>query len=225
MSDAFNTLVARGVTRLCHFTKLQSLAQIVSTDSGILPSSSIRSDTKNVTDKARYDGELECVCCSVEYPNSWFLQRAMTNNTDKVFRDWLTIYINLDILNLNDAKFCPCNASTDWGRYITNDISTLYANPVHCKRIYYRDSPMLHCCPTDGQAEILIKSGIPRDYITGFAVGDENMAGRVYAMLKTCNVKQVPIYIAPTILTPTWSTMIKRGQRPSEELFVWSEEE
>ncbi len=118
MNKAFKVLTARGVTRLCHFTKLQSLAQIVSLESGILASDSIRSDTKNVTDKSRYDGELECVCCSVEYPNSWFLQRAMASNTDEIFRDWLTIYIDLDILNLNEAKFCPCNASTDWGRYI-----------------------------------------------------------------------------------------------------------
>lgn len=225
MNNAFDFLVACGVTRLCHFTKLQSLAQIVSTETGILPSSSIRSDTKNVTDKERYDGELECVCCSVEYPNSWFLQKAMINNTDKIFRDWLTIYIDLNILNLNNAKFCPCNASTDWGRYITNDIRALFADSVRCKRIYYRTPSMLSCCTTDGQAEILIKDGIPRQYISGFAVGDKNMAGRVYAMLETCGVKQVSIYIAPSILTPLWSNIVKNGQRPIEELFVWSEEE
>lgn len=225
MSNAFDKLVARGVTRLCHFTKLQSLAQIVSSGAGILPSNSIRSDIKNVTDKARYDGELECVCCSVEYPNSWFLQKAMTNNTDKVFRDWLTIYINLDILKVNDAKFCPCNASTDCGRYITNDINKLFEDSIRCKRFYCRTPSMLDCCTTDGQAEVLIKNGIPRDYIIGFAVGSQNMAGRVYAMLKTCNVQQVPIFIAPMILTPTWSNVIKCGQRPTEKLFVWSEEE
>lgn len=219
MNNAFDFLTSRGVTRLCHFTKLQSLAQIISTDSGILPNGSIRSDTKNATDKARYDGELDHVCCSIEYPNSWFLQKAMANNTNLVFRDWLTIYIDLDILNLNDGKFCPCNASTDWGKYITNDIETLFADPVRCKRVYYREPHMLDCCATDGQAEVLVKGNIPRKYITGFAVGDENMAGRVYAMLKTCNVKQIPIYIAPVILVPDWSKLVKRGQRPNEELF------
>lgn len=225
MNNAFDVLSSRGVARLCHFTKLQSLAQIVSADSGILPNSSIRSDIKNVTDRERYDGELQYVCCSVEYPNSWFLQTAIMNNTDKIFRDWLTIYIDLEILNLSDAKFCPCNASTDFGRYITNDINALFDNPVRCKRLFYRTSSMLSCCTTDGQAEILIKDGIPRNYFSGFAVGDKDMAGRVYAMLKTCGVKQVPIYIAPNILTPSWSNMVKSGQRPKEDLFVWPEEE
>lgn len=223
--NAYNFLLDRGVTRLCHFTKLQSLTHIISSDSGILPSNSIRSDIKNVTDLARYDGELECICCSIEYPNSWFLQKAIANNTNKIFRDWLTIYISLDILNQNDAKFCPCNASTGYGRYITNDINKLFADHVCCKRTYNRTPNMLDCCPTDGQAEILIKHCIPRRYINGFAVGNEDMAKRVYSILKTCNVKQVPIYIAPTILTPDWSNIIKCGQRPSENLYICTEEE
>jgi hypothetical protein len=223
--SAFDILAARGVTRLCHFTKLQSLTQIVSEDSGILPSSSIRSDIKNVTDEARYDGELDYICCSVEYPNSWFLEKAMINNIDKVFKDWLTVYINLDILNLRDAKFCPCNASTDRGGYITNDVNALFADPVCCKRKYSRSPKMFSYCTTDGQAEVLIKDGIPRKYIIGFAVGNVDMAKRVYAMLKTCGVRKLPIYVAPYVLTTSWSKMIQCGRRPSEELFAWSEEE
>lgn len=66
--SAYDILAARGFTRLCHFTKLQSLTHIITSENGILASSSIRQDTKNVNDTARYDGELNFVCCSVQYP-------------------------------------------------------------------------------------------------------------------------------------------------------------
>ncbi|MCL2703857.1 MAG: DUF4433 domain-containing protein [Defluviitaleaceae bacterium] len=223
--SAFDVLKARGVSRLCHFTKFQSLTHIIPSADGILASGSIRSDTKNVIDTERYDGELDHVCCSIEYPNSWFLKDAIQKNTDVIFRDWVVLYIELGILRKRDTKFCPCNASTGRGMYITDDINALFENPVRCKRVFHRSANMLSCCPTDGQAEILIKDNIPRDYIVGITVGNEDVARRIYAMFKTYGVKQVPIFIAPDVLTPSWSNMIKNGRRPIETMCVWPEEE
>ena len=84
---------------------------------------------------------------------------------------------------------------------------------------------MLSCCPTDGQAEILIKDNIPRDYIIGIATSEREIAERVYSMLKTCGVRQIPLYVAPDVLNTSWSNMIKNGRRPGESICVWSEEE
>jgi len=67
--SAYDILTARGVNRLCHFTKFQNLTHIILSETGILASNSIRQDTKNVTDKERFDGELDYVCCAVQYPN------------------------------------------------------------------------------------------------------------------------------------------------------------
>lgn len=222
--DMYEFLRLRGVTRLCHFTKLRGLTHILSSGEGILASSSIRSDIKDMTDTERYDGELEYICCSVEYPNSWFLDRAKRENRDKIFKDWCVLYLDLNILKSRDAKCCPCNASTQHGRYIGNSVGELFADTVSCKRTYTRTREMLDCCPTDGQAEILIKDNIPRECITGITVGNEEEAEMVYAMMKTLGVSLKPIYIAPTILTPEWSDIIHRGERPCENLCVWEEE-
>lgn len=225
--SAYDILRARGVTRLCHFTKFQSLTHIIPSVDGILASSSIRSDTKNVTDTARYDGELDYICCSVEYPNSWFLQKTIQNDTDKIFKEWVTLYIDLEILNKRDAKFCPCNASKSKGAHIENrmeKLESIFAVSVPTFA-YARNPKMVSSCPTDGQAEILIKNSIPRDYISGVAVGNENVAKRIYAMLKTYGVKQIPIIVAPDVLTPTWSGMVRNGHRPSETRCDWSEED
>jgi len=225
--SAYDILTARGVTRLCHFTKFQSLTHIISSPYGILASSSIRQDTKNVTDMARYDGELDYVCCSVQYPNSWFLSKAMQNNHDSIFKDWVVLYIDISILNHNSAKFCPCNASTDYGSHIDGDmekIDSIFALSVPTYQ-YPRTPNMLTSCTTDGQAEILIKDSIPREYIIGIVVGNIDVASRVYAMLKIYSLEHIPLYDAPDVMTPRWSQIIKNGSQPIERQYNWLEEE
>lgn len=225
--NAYDILTDRGVTRLCHFTKFQSLTHIIHSPDGILASESIRQDTKNVTDTVRYDGELDYVCCSVQYPNSWFLKNAMQKNTDKIFKDWVVLYLDLSILKYKRAKFCPCNASKAYGAHIEGrmeNIDSIFEASVPTFS-YPRSPEMLASCPTDGQAEILIKDNIPREYIIGIAVGNEEVAKRIYGMLKMYGIEQIPLYIAPDVVTPNWSNMIKNGRRPSENQCDWSEEE
>lgn len=224
--SAYDILITRGVTRLCHFTKFQSLTHIITSVDGVLASSSIRQDMRNVNDTARYDGELDFVCCSVQYPNSWFLKIAMKNNSDRIFSEWIVLYIDLNILNYKKTKFCPCNASKENGAYINNnmdEIDSIFAPSVSTFD-YPRSPKMLSCCPTDGQAEILIENSIPREYIKGIAVGNEDVAGRVCSILKMYGVEHISIYIAPDVLTTKWSNMIKEGCSPNEFRFEWSEE-
>lgn len=225
--SAYNLLSNRGVTRLCHFTKLQSFTHIITSTDGILSSDSIRQDTKNVLDSARYDGELDYICCSIQYPNSWFLNRAIERNSDQIFKDFVVLYIDLNILNEREAKYCPCNSSRENGAYIRSDmnsIDSIFDDVVRTFK-YPRSLNMLQCCPTDGQAEILIKGNIPPKYITGIAVGNQDIASRVYGILKVFNTKFIPIYIAPDVLTTRWSSMIKNGRCPTETLFDCSSEE
>lgn len=224
---AYDILTARGVTRLCHFTKFQSLTHIITSEDGVLSSCSIRQDTKNVNDTARYDGELNFVCCSVQYPNSWFLKKAMSNNKNEVFKDWVVLYVDLSILKEKNAKFCPCNASKSNGAYINcnmDNINSIFDITVPTFR-YPRSPKMLPCCPTDGQAEILIENNVPRKYIKGIAVGNEDVAKRVYAILKMYDIGHIAVYIAPDVLTTKWSNMIKDGCSPNEILCDWLEED
>lgn len=225
--SAYDILITRGVTRLCHFTKFQNLTHIITSIDGVLASGSIRQDTKNVNDTARYDGELDFVCCSVQYPNSWFLKRAIQNNLDQIFREWVVLYIDLSILKYKNTKFCPCNASKANGAYISknmDNIDSIFASTVSTFA-YPRTSKMLSCCPTDGQAEILIENSIPRKYIKGIAVGNEDVAGRVYSILKMYDMEHISIYTAPDVLTTEWSNMIKEGCSPNETKCKWSEED
>ena len=103
--SGYERLKSREVSRLCHFTKLQNLTHILATEDGIIASGSIQQDTKNVNDIARYDGELDYVCCTIEYPNSWFLNSAIRSDIDKIFKDWVVLCIDLDILLVGEQSF------------------------------------------------------------------------------------------------------------------------
>lgn len=224
--SGYDKLKSRAVSRLCHFTKLQNLTHIIATEDGIIASGSIQQDTKNANDTARYDGELDHVCCTIEYPNSWFLNSAIEKNIDNIFKDWVVLCIDLDVLLVRSAKFCECNASKSHGRFIRNDFENI--DQIFADRVstfpYPRTLKMLPCCPTNGQAEILIKDNIPRRYISRIIVGDLNIAKQVYAIQKIYGISEIPLYIAPNVLSTSWNNMIKRGVRPQEQQYLWTEE-
>ena len=220
-----NYLLDRGVTRLCHFTKLKDLTHILLSDYVIVSSTAIRPDVKDQKDPERYDGELDYICCSIEYPNSWYLRQAQQRDADHVFRDWVTVYIDLDILNCRDVKFCPCNAAKHYGAYILSDeskISSLYSSPNVLDRV--RTPQMLSCCPTDDQAEILIRDNIPYNFFRGIAVCNETVAQQVYSIIRTYEKTPLPIYIAPNVLNTNWSSSIRSGIRPEETKLTVKEE-
>ena len=116
----------------------------------------------------------------------------------------------------NFAHATPQN----WGKYIFSDLSrleTLYSSPTVLGR--QRDSNMLNCCPTDDQAEVLIEDSIPRNYLTGIAVGNDDIAARVSAILATYSVPNKKIFISPDVLSTNWSAIVRNGGKPNETLF------
>ncbi len=216
--SGYDTLVSRGVTRLCHFTKFQKLCDIICSEQGILATSGITFDTKNVTDSKRLDGKIDYVCCSVQYPNSWYLMKAENNDRDPIFKEWVVIFIDPAVLLYRNAKFSPCNAATANGAYIINNIDevdSIFSNFVPAWQ-YARSPLMPTFCPTNGQAEILIQGNIPRNLILGIGVPDEELAKRVYALLKTEGQTQKRIIISKALFTKEWSSMVRNGSVPQE---------
>lgn len=217
--NAFDFFRCKKVTRLCHFTKLKDLVHILSSADGILSSDKIAPDIREQKDPMRYDGELGYVCCSIEYPNSWYLRTIKNRDSDNVFKDWVAIYIDLSILQNSPAKFCPCNSAKDHGTHIFSDVNKL--NTLFVPQVFghSRSNTMCECCPTNDQAEVLIKGNIPLQFLTGFAVSDENNARTLYSILTVFKIEALPIYCAPDVLSTNWSKLVRIGQRPKEELF------
>lgn len=221
--DAYEILSKHGVTRLCHFTKIQSLTHILSSPDGIMATSRINKDNLNQVDYARADRKLDYVCCSIEYPNSWYLDHAKERDEDKIFKDWAIMYINPEIVKIRDVLVCECNAAKENGKYIcqgnAQNTENLFEKKVSSFH-YPRTDKMLSCCPTNAQTEILIKDNIPKDYIKGIAVGNEEVARMMYAMRKTLNVETIKLFISPQVVTTEWRTLAQNGVRPEENEYM-----
>ncbi|MGH9061221.1 MAG: DarT ssDNA thymidine ADP-ribosyltransferase family protein, partial [Acidimicrobiales bacterium] len=154
MNGALPEARKRGVTRLCHFTKSSSLAHILATgeirDTAALIASP---DGYRPTDERRRDKRFGYVCCSLEYPNSWYLNKAREREPN--FPDWVVLTLDLHLLAADDVEYCPHNAarSTAEFRAGPEGFGALFAEPVLGRS---RGPAHPDWWPTDDQAEVLI---------------------------------------------------------------------
>lgn len=213
----------RGITRLCHFMQSRKLLHVLQQTHALLPTQQLRErypDLLDVTDNARLDGHLNHVCCSVEYPNSWYLRKA--REREQLFPDWVIVYLDTSLLWEREALFSPRNAAAQSGMLLRpgwNAWQALFATQVAgaYNKIRTRTAQMLICCPTDDQAEVLIPNAIPQHYIQAVVVQDENQAHKEQARLEVLGIQPFFTWIiAPTLFTVEWSKLVRQGKQPEE---------
>jgi hypothetical protein len=216
ITKAYDYLLARGATRLCHFTKVQSLTHILLNEDGILATEFIPNDIKQQNDLNRMDNAEDYVSCSLQYPNCWYWEKAKKRDADIIFKEWVVLTIDLGILKNKPFKYCKCNAAKGSGTYIRDDltaISELFGEPTVQSK--YRTHNMLSCCPSDDQAEIMVYKNIPISYVNGIIVGNEDSANYISAILKTVG-RKIPVYISADVCNTNWSNMVRQGVKPHE---------
>lgn len=212
----------RGITRLCHFTPSRNLAHIALDPRGMLASRHLEEDEKavfNPTDSVRLDGYSDHLCCSIQYPNAWYFRKAREN--ERLFPDWVVVFIDSRYLWQAGVKFCPRNAAASSGRFVREGataFSALFAQSVAgSSRNYDRGPNHPDFLPTDEQAEVLIPDVVEHQDIIGVAVRDEAQARRELARLKMLGRKPPPIFVAREFYSPgRLSTLLRAGQRPAE---------
>ena len=215
--------ITRGITRLCHFTQSRNLAHIFDDPYGLCSTRTLQAHDMphNPTDPDRYDGRDDLVCCSIEYPNTYYFYNV--RNKEPLFKDWVVLLIERSYLWHPKTCFCPCNAARSRGGYIQtglNGFRSLYAT-TSPGTIFSRPDEHLPAAPTDIQAEVLLKDRIPLDSITGIAVQSEDQAQREICRLNLQGISiDKPIYIAPDFFRrTTLSGLIQRGIRATETLY------
>ncbi len=167
----------------------------------------------NPTDPGRFDGRDDLICCSIEYPNTYYF--VTVRDRDPLFKDWVVLLIGPSYLWSPDTWFCPCNAARSRGRYIKAGIEgfgSLYGETSPGIN-FSRPSGHLPAAPTDIQAEVMLKEPIPLDSITGIVVQSEEQAQREIYRLNLQGISiDNSIYIAPDIFERnTLSRLIQRG--------------
>lgn len=216
--------VKRGITRICHFTQSRNLAHIFDDPVGLCSTRTLQQHDMphNPTDPGRYDGRNDLICCSIEYPNTYYF--AKVREQDRLFKDWVVLMIEPSYLWHPDTCFCPCNAARSSGRYIQSGIEgfrSLYVDTSPGIK-FSRPAEHLPAAPTDIQAEVLLKDPIPVDSIICIAVGSEEQARREIFRLKLQGIElDKPICIAPDFFNEasSLSKLIQNGVRAKEAIY------
>ncbi len=215
--------ITRGITRLCHFTQSRNLAHIFDDLYGLCSTRTLQDHDMphNPTDPDRYDGRDDLVCCSIEYPNTYYFLKVREH--DRLFKDWVVLLIDPSYLWHTETCFCPCNAARSRGGYIQtglNGFRSLYAT-TSPGISFSRPARHLPAAPTDIQAEVLLKDPIPLESIIGIVVKSEEQAQREVCRLNLQGISiDKPIYIAPDFFKrTTLSGLIQRGVRANEILY------
>jgi hypothetical protein len=213
----------RRITRICHFTQSRNLAHIFDDPLGLCSKRTLQQHDMpyNPTDPDRHDGRDDLICCSIEYPNTYYFARV--REQDHLFKDWVVLMIDPRHLWHPETCFCPCNAARARGAYIQTGIigfRSLYA-ATSPGIDFPRPATHLHAAPTDIQAEVLLKDPIPLDSIIGIAVHTEEQAHREIFRLKLQGITlDKPIYIAPDFFErASLSQFIQRGVRATETIY------
>lgn len=228
MND-YNTIQAdvkrRGITRLCHFMPSRKLSHVLTQTQALLPTQQLYDryrDLLDVTDNARLDGHLDHVCCSIEYPNSWYLRTI--RGQDRLFKDWVIVCLNPALLWERETLFSPRNAAAQSGALLQKGWQgwkALFASQVPGAHGKTRSRPaqMLDCCPTDDQAEALVPDAIPQHHIRAVVVKDAQQAHREQVRLQVLGVQPLfPWIVAADLFTTRWSNLVRQGKRPDERL-------
>ena len=227
MNEGIRTsALRRGITRLCHFTPSRNLVHIVTDPHGVLATAHLTSDEKavfNPTDRQRFDSHEDHVCCSIQYPNAWYFKKARAK--ERLFNDWVVLFIGPHHLWMPGTKFCPRNAAAGRGygvREGEDAFDSLFAPsvPGAYERVFKRQPNRPAFLTTDEQAEVLIPDRVARQDILGFGVADEPQAKREIARLQMLNERVPPVTIARGFFNQhRQSAAFKSGELPKEHIY------
>ncbi|MEV6567782.1 DarT ssDNA thymidine ADP-ribosyltransferase family protein [Streptomyces kronopolitis] len=219
MSEILELAQARGITRLCHFTKSANLSHILDTRQ-IRPVAALQKGASayRPADTQRLDGALECTFLSLEYPNTWYLAQAASR--DQYFQDWVVLTLDVELLATPGARFCPYNSARDRSasaRPGADGFNALFAPTVTGKVTLRRQNGHPSWWPTDDQAEIQIPGTIPLSAVRSVIVREETQAELEYFRHAQFGMSALlpPLVVAPVLFDKyALSNSVRSGKRP-----------
>ncbi|MCP2340664.1 DarT ssDNA thymidine ADP-ribosyltransferase family protein [Actinomadura rupiterrae] len=175
------------LTRLAHFTPAKNLFHILR-DGQIRSSKELAdnaSDQFSPTDSERYDAHPDRICCSMQFPNPYYLSMAKAKGPFLNYQDWVCLLLDAALVDKLGTLFSPCNAAKDRGAHLRVGRQALldcYA-AVSKPGGWQRGPRHVPGAATDLQSEALILGPVPVSAVTGIVVADAATAREQYAAL------------------------------------------
>ena len=170
----------RGITTLCHFTRIENLQNIL--QEGLIGRNLLEEREQDFffNDKDRADSNKEAVCLSISFPNYQMFYRIRQQKKETQEANdsqWVVLLLDAKVLWELDCAFCQNNAAR---KAISRTSLEDRKNPEALKRMFgdfynikHQDlqipDPYLthskNAYPTHPQAEILVFDSIPVQFI------------------------------------------------------------
>lgn len=189
MTSVRDAISVVGVTRLAHFTPSKNLPHIIS-DQMIRSSKDLADNAPEYfdpTDRLRFDQRPDKLCCSMQFPNGYYLAQARSKPEFTNFPDWACLLLDVALLERPGTLFSPCNAATVSGAYLKPGGDALLAcyAPVSKPGNWTRGASHQKGAPTDVQAEVLVPAPVELSHLEAIVVPTEeaveNELGRLRA--------------------------------------------
>jgi hypothetical protein len=222
---------SRKITRLCHLTPVRNLLHIAR-DGALRSTADLSADERAAFDQQdlrRLDGYPDHICCSIEYPNVWYLRRKIRDATalQRLFPGWVCLLIDPAYLWAEGTLLCRRNAAASSGTYVDSGADVfagMYAERVYGANGWNERDDKPASCPTDDQAEVLIPKRIPLGHANHVVVASEIEARRIYAGLELISapVQELVWTVAPEFFDRALSGTLRSGNLPLET--AWNTE-
>jgi hypothetical protein len=222
----------RGITRLCHFTPSRNFIHMATSDTPMIyPTSKLVEKMESPytpCDEKRLDGNLEWVCCSVEYPNVWYMDQVKSR--EAIFKEYLVLCLNPKYLWSPGTTFFARNAAASpraKNKTGVHAFGLLFSESVDGAqgRTFSRTMNFLSACPTDNQAEVQVPKAIPfRDVLKVLVPTVERAESESKRVdLAGGDPERIKFVVAPDVFDKYKLTAsIRAGIRPTET--AWSRE-
>jgi hypothetical protein len=197
MSSVVDAAKAIGLTRLAHFTPSKNLPHIVR--DGMIRSSKDLADNAPEyfapTDRGRFDQHPDKICCSLQFPNGYYLAVARTKEQFSNYPDWVCLLLDIALLSRPGTLFSPCNAAKGSGAYLRGGADALAAcyaeqsepGGFRRGRVHHR------LAPTDLQTEALIPGPIALSHLRAIVVPSESLAENELNRLRLLGLDPAPL--------------------------------
>lgn len=214
-------------TRLIHFTPAKNLPHILR-DGQLRSSQDLAQNASWVfapTDQRRFDAHPDHLCCSIEYPNAYYRERARNRAEYRNYRDWVHLVLDRDLVATPGALFSGGNAATGSGVHLApgaHALRSLWSNPSSPRR-FPRRATHLPASPTDLQAEALIPGPVPVTAVRMVITETAEAAHKQFRLLQRIGLQPQALQwgVAPALYDPTvLAGYVHRGERPREDRWI-----
>lgn len=136
------------------------------------------------TDPDRFDGHPDKICCSFQYPNVYYQNRAAAKPEQRNYEGWVCLLLDPVLASWEGTLFSPYNAAKNRGMHLSPGVDALrscFAAKVGDRVRRPSHHPQ---APTDLQAEIQVPGPIPLSYVRGMVLKDPTDATNQHLNLR-----------------------------------------